>query len=177
MSVWWSLHMAFHSLPALRFCGIETHKSSCCHDIVDKWPKFSATCFPHWQCNLYSSSANCKSSKDGCACITSGPYITFSIWGAMSLGEVVNMAVWKLLTLGGSEGILPQEILMILGVLRHILVHYEAYREAHRASWKEGSSSKSSLLAVLLEHWKSSPSARVYYLYLFIGGTGSKFEV
>ena len=52
----------------------------------------------------------------------------------MSLGEVVNMAARKLFTLGGSGGILPQEILMILGVLRRILVHSEAYREAHRAS-------------------------------------------
>ena len=52
----------------------------------------------------------------------------------MLLGEVVNMAAQKLLTLGGSGGMVPQEILMILGVLRLILVHSEAYREAHRAS-------------------------------------------
>ena len=32
---------------------------------------------------------------------------------------------------------LPQENLIILGVLRRILVHSEAYREAHRASWEE----------------------------------------
>ena len=54
--------------------------------------------------------------------------------GALSLGEVVNMAAQKLFTLGGSGGMLPQEILMSLGVLRRILVHSEAYREAHRAS-------------------------------------------
>ena len=52
----------------------------------------------------------------------------------MSLDEVVNMDARKLFTLGGSGGILPQEILMILGVLKLILVHSEAYREAHRAS-------------------------------------------
>ena len=52
----------------------------------------------------------------------------------MSLGEVVNVAAQKLFTLGGSGGMLAQEILIILGVLRHILVHSEAYREAHRAS-------------------------------------------
>ena len=49
----------------------------------------------------------------------------------MSLDEVVNMAAQKLLTLGGSGGMLPQEI---LGVLRRIQVHSEACREAHRAS-------------------------------------------
>ena len=48
---------------------------------------------------------------------------------------------------------LPQEIPVILGVLRCILVLSEAYREAHRAS---------SLLAELLEHWKPSPLARAY---------------
>ena len=52
----------------------------------------------------------------------------------MSLGKVVNMAALQLFTLGGSGGMLPQEILMILGVLRRILVHSEAYRGAHRAS-------------------------------------------
>ena len=34
---------------------------------------------------------------------------------------------------GGSGSMLPQKILMIVGVLRPILVHSEAYREAHRA--------------------------------------------
>ena len=52
----------------------------------------------------------------------------------MSLAEVENTAVLQLFTLGGSGGMVPQEILVLLGVLRHILVHYEAYREAHRAS-------------------------------------------
>ena len=53
----------------------------------------------------------------------------------MSLGEVVNMAALELFTLGGVWGACsPKEILMILGVLRCILVHCEAYREAHRAS-------------------------------------------
>ena len=37
----------------------------------------------------------------------------------------------------GSGGMLACEILVILGVLRSILVHSEAYREAHRASWEE----------------------------------------
>ena len=44
----------------------------------------------------------------------------------MSLAEVENMATLQLFTLGGSGGMLPQEM---LGVLRHILVHSEAYRE------------------------------------------------
>ena len=54
----------------------------------------------------------------------------------MSLAEVENVAALQLFTLGGrgSGGILPQEILMISGILRHILVHSEAYREAHKAS-------------------------------------------
>ena len=64
----------------------------------------------------------------------SGPYITFSSGRAVSLAEVENMATLQLLTVGGSGGMLPQKILMILGVLRRILVHSEAYREAHRAS-------------------------------------------
>ena len=52
----------------------------------------------------------------------------------MSLGEVMNMAAWKLFTQGGSGSMLLQEILMILGVLRRILAHSEVYREAHRAA-------------------------------------------
>ena len=52
----------------------------------------------------------------------------------MSLAEVENMAALQLLTVGGSGGMLPQEIFMTLGVLRHILVHSEVYSEAHRAS-------------------------------------------
>ena len=49
----------------------------------------------------------------------------------MSLAEVENMAALHLFTVGGSGGMLPQEILMILGVLRRILGHSEAYREPH----------------------------------------------
>ena len=52
----------------------------------------------------------------------------------MSLAEVENMAAQQPFTLGGSGGMLPQDILVILGVLRCILVHTEAYRGAHRAS-------------------------------------------
>ena len=80
-------------------------------------------------------------------------YLNFSIWGAKLLAEVENMAVLQFLTLGGSGGILPQEILAILCALRHILVHSEAYREAHRASGlRRGSSSFiSSSLAKLLD--------------------------
>ena len=37
-------------------------------------------------------------------------------------------------TVGGSGGMVHQEISIMLGVLRRILVHSEAYREAHRAS-------------------------------------------
>ena len=44
------------------------------------------------------------------------------------------MAALQSFTLGGSGGMLPPEILVILGVLRHILVHSEAHREAHTAS-------------------------------------------
>ena len=55
----------------------------------------------------------------------------FSIWGAMSLAEVENMAALQSFSLVGSGGMVPQEI---LGVLRCILVHSEAYTEAHRAS-------------------------------------------
>ena len=47
----------------------------------------------------------------------------------MSLGEVVNMAGWKLFTLGVPGGMFPQEIVMILGVLRRILVHSEKHTE------------------------------------------------
>ena len=53
------------------------------------------------------------------------------MWGAMSLAKVENMGALQLFIVGGSGGMLPHEI---LGVLRNILVHSEAYREAHRAS-------------------------------------------
>ena len=46
----------------------------------------------------------------------------------MSLAEVDNMAALQSFTLGGSEGMLPQEILEILGVL--IEVHSEGYSGA-----------------------------------------------
>ena len=51
------------------------------------------------------------------------------------IGTGWTMATLELFTLGGGVlgGILPQEILAILGVLGCILVHSEAYR-AHRAS-------------------------------------------
>ena len=54
----------------------------------------------------------------------------FHLGGAISLAEVENMAALQPFTLGGSGDMLPQEI---LGVLRRILVHSEAYREAQRA--------------------------------------------
>ena len=54
--------------------------------------------------------------------------------GATSLDEVENMAALQSFTVGGSGGMFPQENLIISGVLRRILVHCEAYREAHRAS-------------------------------------------
>ena len=54
--------------------------------------------------------------------------------GAFSLAEVENMAALQSFTLGRSGGMLPQEISVVLDVLRHILVHSEAYREAHKAS-------------------------------------------
>ena len=52
----------------------------------------------------------------------------------MSLAEVENMAALHPFTLGGSGSMLPQEILVILGVLRCILVQSETYRKAYRAS-------------------------------------------
>ena len=52
----------------------------------------------------------------------------------MSLAEVESTAALQLFTLEGSGGMLPQESLIILGVLRCILVHSEVYRETHRAS-------------------------------------------
>ena len=44
------------------------------------------------------------------------------------------MAAMQSFILGGSGEMLPQEVLVILGILRCVLVHSEAYREAHRAS-------------------------------------------
>ena len=52
----------------------------------------------------------------------------------MLLAEVVNMAALQLFTVGGLGACSPRKFLMILGVLRRILVHSEAYKEAHRAS-------------------------------------------
>ena len=51
----------------------------------------------------------------------------------MSLGEVENVAALQLFSLEGSGRMLPQENLVISGVLRCILVHSKAYRETHRA--------------------------------------------
>ena len=45
----------------------------------------------------------------------------------MSLAEVENMVAMQSLALGGCGGMLPQEILVILGVLKCIQVHSEAY--------------------------------------------------
>ena len=76
----------------------------------------------------------------------------------MSLAEVANMAVLQLFTLGGSGDMLPQEILVILGVLRCILRDTEKHTE---------------LLGYceLLKHWKPSPSARDYTIYLLYAYT------
>ena len=52
----------------------------------------------------------------------------------MSLAKLENMGALQLFIVGRSGGMLPQKILVILGVLRSILVHSEAYRVAHRAS-------------------------------------------
>ena len=51
----------------------------------------------------------------------------FLIWEGKVIAEVVlhSRGVW------GHE---PKESLSILGVLRHILVHSEPYKETHRAS-------------------------------------------
>ena len=57
-----------------------------------------------------------------------GQYITVSVWRGQ-LTKEENMAALQSLTLGGSG----QEILEIIGVLSRILVHLQAYREAHRA--------------------------------------------
>jgi len=47
----------------------------------------------------------------------------------MSLAEVANMAALQLFTVGGSGGMLPQDILVILGVLRCILRDAEKHTE------------------------------------------------
>ena len=47
----------------------------------------------------------------------------------MSLAEVENMAAQQPFTLGAIGGMLPQEILVILGVLRCILRHTEKHTE------------------------------------------------
>ena len=57
-----------------------------------------------------------------------GQYITVSVWRGQ-LTKEENMAALQSLTLGW----FGQEILEIIGVLSHILVHLQAYREAHRA--------------------------------------------
>ena len=49
--------------------------------------------------------------------------------GANLLAEVENMAALQPFTVGGSGGMLPQTVLVVLGVLRRILVHSEAYRK------------------------------------------------
>ena len=110
--------------------------------------------------------------------IKAGPYITFSIWGG---GNVIR---WS------SKHDCP-EVIHPRGVWGYAPPgNFDEFRcsEAHSgALWgiqrstqsflRRGSSSKSSLLAELLEHWKPSPSARVYYPCLYIGGAWSKFEV
>ena len=57
---------------------------------------------------------------------------SFHLRGAMSLDEVENMAALQPFTVGGFGGMLPQE--NFGKFLRSIMVHSEAYREAHRAS-------------------------------------------
>ena len=52
----------------------------------------------------------------------------------MSLAEVENMAALQLFTLGGGGGVWGHAPPGNLGAMRCILVHSEAYREAHRAS-------------------------------------------
>ena len=47
----------------------------------------------------------------------------------MLLAEVENMAALQSFILGGSGGMLPKEILIISGVLRHILRHTEKHTE------------------------------------------------
>ena len=51
---------------------------------------------------------------------------------AMSLAEVENVAALQSFTLGGSGGMLPQEIFVIQ--VRCSEAHSEAYREEQRAS-------------------------------------------
>ena len=53
----------------------------------------------------------------------------------MSLVEVENMATLQSFTLGGSGGMLPQEILVSLGLLRGFLVHIQAAWEEKHAAW------------------------------------------
>ena len=76
---------------------------------------------------------------------------------------------------------LPQENLIISGVLRCILVHSEAYREAHKASWEEAQHKNH---RCLLSYWNTrNHFHRLRSIYtvgllsmLYIG-VGSKFEV
>ena len=54
---------------------------------------------------------------------------TFLSRGAILLAEIDNMATLQLFAVGESRGMLPQEVFIILGILRHILVHSETYRK------------------------------------------------
>ena len=56
--------------------------------------------------------------------------------GATLLAEVEHMAIPAIFH-GGSGGHAPPGKLIVLGVVGHILVHSEAYGEAHRASGEE----------------------------------------
>ena len=74
--------------------------------------------------------------------------------------EVVNIATLQSFTLGGSGGMLPEENLIILGVLRRILMHSEKHTEL-----LEKRLIIKTISAELLGQWKPTPSARVYIIY------------
>ena len=72
--------------------------------------------------------------------VTPGLYITFSIWGDSFISSSRGHGCPLVVHSRGVWGYGPpplQEISVILSVLRHILVHSEAYSEVHRASWEE----------------------------------------
>ena len=75
----------------------------------------------------------------------------------MSLAEVENMTTLQLFTVGGSGGMLTQEI---LGVLRCILRDTENHAELLEK--------RLIIIACceLLKHWKPSPLARVSIVYI-----------
>ena len=105
-------------------------------------------------------------------------HITFPSGGAMSLTEVEIMATLQSFTVRRSGGMLPQENLIISGLLRHILVHSEAYRETNRASCENAHyQNNHCLLSYILEPHLLRSIYTIGLLYMLYIVEGSKFEV